>query len=136
MRSRRALAATFWLMVAVQTIGSVDTVRGKDGNKARKLPTPRVYVAPAVLWSILGLFAEMGEGQARAAARLSGLVVATAIFIGVAGPAAGAPAGQRGQALGERLTGFLDRVSRMMAPPGQGASREGEEGEEPPTTEV
>ena len=91
MNPDRTLNATFWAMVAVQTIGAVDPVKGP-----RKMPSPRAYVAVVVLWTILHMVAEGSRSLARPAAALSGLVVLAAVVLSPAG---------------KTLLAFLDTVS-------------------------
>jgi hypothetical protein len=67
---------TMWLMVFLQTIGSVDM----PGSGERKLPSPRSYVAIVVTWSILGMIA--GGRWGKAAASASILLVLTGAVIG------------------------------------------------------
>jgi hypothetical protein len=119
MNGRKTLAVTFWAMIVVQAIGTVDFNPRGDGQRVRKLPAPRNFVAAVVLWSLLGLFAELGPGQARVAGRLSSLVVVTAVFVGLHSP--GTPSGTPG----ERLIGFFEAVSRAFAPPGEGGGSSG-----------
>lgn len=95
MNPQQTLQATLWTTVAIQTIGSVDL----PGRGERKLPAPRQYVAIVVLWSILGLAADVSDSLARAAASLSILAVLTSLVVG--------PAGQR-------LISFLNGVSALF----------------------
>jgi hypothetical protein len=74
-----SLQSSFWLMVAIQTIGSVDL----PGVGERKMPAPRQYVAIVVTWLVLNLMAGIGAGAQRAATALGWLVVLTGM---VAGP--------------------------------------------------
>jgi hypothetical protein len=71
-----------WLMVALQTIGSVDIT----GKGPRKLPAPKVYVAIVIVWSILGLVSD--AGQSRAAALMGWLMVLTGMVVGPFGTTA------------------------------------------------
>ena len=96
MGSKKVLHTTFWAMVVLNTIGSIDP----PGSGGRKMPAPRVYVAAVVLWSILGLVAEAGSNQARLAARLSYLVLATGALIGP---------------FGKKLLGFLEGIATNFA---------------------
>lgn len=98
MSSKRVLDATFWSMVVLNTIGSIDP----PGSGGRKMPAPRVYVAAVVLWSILGLVAEAGPNQGRVAAKLSYLVLATGALIGP---------------FGKKFLGFLEGVAGNFAVP-------------------
>jgi hypothetical protein len=58
-----SVSAAFWVMVALQTMGSVDM----PGNGARKLPSPRAYVAIIVMFSTLHLVADAGAERAASA---------------------------------------------------------------------
>lgn len=80
MSPERTVSNTFWAMVLVQTIGSVDIFTAGP----RKMPAPRQYVAIGVLWSILHMAA--GSRFAKAAAHLSILVLLTAMVLGPFGP--------------------------------------------------
>lgn len=71
-RPARVIQATWLLMLALQTIGSVDM--------KHRLPAPRQFVSISVLWSLLFLAADSGLG--RIAARLSVLILLTASVIG------------------------------------------------------
>lgn len=96
MNDRRLLSATFWAMVIVQTIGSVDL----PGYGTRKLPSPKQYVAIVVLWGILNLVADAGPSYAKFASKLSALVLLTGA---VAGP------------FGSRAIGFLNLISHAFS---------------------
>lgn len=63
MNHNRQLQGSFWLMIAIQIIGAVDM----PGKGPRKLPAPRAFVAPVILWAILGLIADAGAEAAAAA---------------------------------------------------------------------
>lgn len=65
-------------MILVQTIGSVDM----PGYGARKLPSPRQYLAIVVAWMVLFLAAGIGQQARRAAASLAWLLVVTGMVIG------------------------------------------------------
>lgn len=80
MNPERTVSNTFWAMVLVQTIGSVDVFTAGP----RKLPAPRQYVAIGVLWSILHMLA--GSRFGRLAGHLSILVLLTAMVAGPFGP--------------------------------------------------
>lgn len=104
MNPARTIQATFWTMVVLQTVGSVD-LPGRPGPGSplggagtRKLPAPRAYVAVLVLWSIFNLAAETGLGVV--AARLSVLVV---LVGSVVGP------------FGQKAVSFLEGVSQHFA---------------------
>lgn len=72
----RQLQGSFWLMIALQTIGAIDM----PGKGPRKLPAPRTYVAVIVLWSILGLVSD--AGAAKAAAVMGWITVLTGAVVG------------------------------------------------------
>lgn len=109
MNDRRLLSSTFWAMLILQTVGSVDL----PGLGPRKMPAPRQYVAIVVLWGILNMIADAGPSYARFASRLSVLVALTGA---VAGP------------FGSRAVGLLQWLSQTFtlapatATPGGGAS--------------
>lgn len=113
MNPRRTLQATFWSMIVLQTLGSVDLpgVPSKGsplgGAGTRKMPAPRAFVAVVVLWGILNLVAETGAGKA--AARLSVLVLLTGAVLGP---------------FGARAVGVLEGVSQRFAitPPAPSSS--------------
>ena len=77
--NRESLQTSFWVMVFVQTIGSVDM----PGRGPRKMPAPRQYVAIFVTWLVLQIVASVGAGAERAAAALGWLLVLVGM---VAGP--------------------------------------------------
>lgn len=74
MNDDQSLQASFWLMVLLQTMGSVDM----PGRGERKMPAPRAYLATIVIWSILQVAADAGYGRAAKASAwlvvLAGLV--------------------------------------------------------------
>lgn len=76
MNYNRQLQASFWLMLAVQTIGSLDM----PGKGPRKLPSPRSFVAAIVVWAILGLVSDAGGGKAAAA--MGWVTVLTGMVVG------------------------------------------------------
>lgn len=90
MKPTRVIQSTYFAMLTLQTIGSVDA--------KHKLPAPKQYVALSVLWGILFLVADTGAG--RVAARLSMLVLLTATVLGP---------------FGKRLVQFLDTVANRFA---------------------
>lgn len=71
------LAASFWLMVVLQTIGSVDM----PGQGGRKMPAPGVYVPIVIVWSVLQLLSDAGLQRG---ARVAGWV--TLLAGAVVGP--------------------------------------------------
>lgn len=71
-----SLQASFWLMVIIQTVGSVDA----PGKGPRKLPSPRSYGAIIVTWGVLQLFADMGKD--RAASAVSWVIVLAGMVLG------------------------------------------------------
>lgn len=94
MNPNRQLQASFWLMIATQTITAIDM----PGKGNRKLPAPRAYVAAIILWSIFGLIADAGGERAASAMAwvtlLSGMVMGT---------------------MGKTLTDFLHTVGVQFA---------------------
>jgi hypothetical protein len=94
--TNRSLSASMWLMIFLQTIGSVDM----PGKGPRKLPAPRAYVAIIVVWSTLHLVADAGMDQAAA---VMGWILA--LTGAVAGP------------FGKTATGFLSTVATQFAVP-------------------
>lgn len=96
MNDRRLLSSTFWAMVFVQTIASVDL----PGHGKRKMPSPSRYVAIVVLWGILNLVADAGPGFARLASHLSALVLLTGAVLGP---------------FGQRAVGFLNVVTKYFS---------------------
>lgn len=52
-----SLQASFWVMIALQTLGAVDM----PGQGNRKLPAPRQYVPVIIAWSGLQIFADVGQ---------------------------------------------------------------------------
>lgn len=72
MKPGRVILSTFFIMIVIQTVGSVDS--------QNRLPAPRQFVAISVLWGLLFLMAETTLN--RVAARLSVLIVLTGMVIG------------------------------------------------------
>lgn len=94
MNSDGSLQASFWLMIALQTIGSVDM----PGYGARKLPAPRAYVAIVVTWSVLTLIEDAGYEEA------ANVMAWVTVLAGmVAGPFA------------QKLVGFMGTISKNFA---------------------
>jgi hypothetical protein len=99
-----SLQTSFWLMVALQTIGSVDM----PGKGARKLPSPRQYLAILVAWLVLGIAADISERAAKPAAMFGWLLVLAGM---VAGP------------FGSRAVSLMNTVSgRFGVPPAPAAA--------------
>jgi hypothetical protein len=73
-----SLQTSFWVMVMVQTIGSVDM----PGRGQRKMPSPRQYVAILVTWLVLQLIAGISAGAARATAAIGWLLVLVGMVVG------------------------------------------------------
>lgn len=73
-----ALQTSFWVMILVQTIGSIDM----PGRGPRKMPAPRQYVAILVSWLVLQLVASIGEQAARAAAAIGWALVLVGLVVG------------------------------------------------------
>lgn len=78
MKPGRVVMSTFFVMLIVQTIGSIDS--------KQRLPAPRQFVAISVLWGILFLMADTSLN--RIAARLSALIVLTGMVLGPFGKVA------------------------------------------------
>ena len=76
MSPSRTLAATFWAMMLVQTIGSTDIFT----KGPRKMPAPKQFVAIGTLWAILHHFE--GTRWERPAAALSVLVLVAGVVLG------------------------------------------------------
>jgi len=95
-----SLQTSFWVMVLVQTIGSVDM----PGRGDRKMPAPRQYVAITVTWLILMLLAGISDGAKRATAAAGWLLVLTGMVVGP---------------FGQRTVSFLQTVAQNFpaAPP-------------------
>lgn len=91
MKPSRVIQSTFFVMIVIQTIGTVDT--------KHRLPAPRQFVAVSVLWGILFLLADTTMNKL--AARLSVLVVLTGMVIGPFGRVA---------------IGFLNAVAKNFQP--------------------
>lgn len=52
-----SLQTSFWVMVVLQTLGSVDM----PGRGPRKMPSPRNYLAIIILWGVLQVIADTGR---------------------------------------------------------------------------
>lgn len=76
--NEESLQTSFWVMVVVQTIGSVDM----PGKGARKMPSPRQYVAIVVTWLVLMFVAGINEQTARATRAIGWALVLTGMVIG------------------------------------------------------
>lgn len=94
----RSLAASFWTMIFLQTIGSVDM----PGSGNRKMPAPHMYVSIVVAWAVLALVGDAGADKF--ARRLGWLMVLTGAVLGP---------------FGARAVGFLRSISQnfAVAPP-------------------
>lgn len=74
-----SLQASFWLMVVIQTIGSVDM----PGKGPRKMPSPRSYGAIIIAWGVLLLVADAGgQGAGRAAKTMGWVIVLAGMVLG------------------------------------------------------
>lgn len=78
MKPARVIQTTYFLMLIIQTVGSIDT--------KERLPAPRQFVAISVLWGLLFLMADTSLNKL--AARLSALIVLTGMVIGPFGKVA------------------------------------------------
>lgn len=100
-----SLQASFWFMVLLQTIGSVDM----PGSGPRKMPSPRSYLAIIIVWAVLQLLADTGKGRDRAAS-VAGWVIILA----------GAVSGPFGSKLNNLITSAtnLTTASQQQSPSG------------------
>ena len=73
-----SLQTSFWIMVLVQTIGSVDM----PGRGARKMPSPRQYVAILTAWLVLQFVSGINASAQRATAAIGWLLVLAGMVIG------------------------------------------------------
>lgn len=71
-----SLNASFWLMILIRTIGSVDM----PGSGGRKMPAPGMYVAIVATWLGLDIFAD--AGYERGASMAGWVIVLTGLVIG------------------------------------------------------
>lgn len=76
--NENSLQTSFWTMILVQTIGSVDM----PGSGPRKMPAPRQYVAILITWLVLQLIAGINASTQRATAALGWLLVLTGLVLG------------------------------------------------------
>lgn len=89
-----SLQASFWTMIVLQSIGSVDM----PGRGARKMPSPRSYVAVLATWVILAVVADAGgQGAGRAAGATGWLLVTAGLVLG--------PFGQRAVGVMQTIAG-------------------------------
>lgn len=72
-----SLNASFWVMVLLQTIGSVDPV---PGTGKRKMPAPRAYVTTIIAWGVLQIGADAGYEDG--AAKFGWLMVLASMVLG------------------------------------------------------
>lgn len=102
-----SLQASFWFMVVMQTIGSVDM----PGRGPRKMPSPRAYAAIIVTWGILQLIADAGGERAGRATKVTAWVI---VLVGmVLGP------------FGASFVGFLTNTANSLAPTAGGTQPTG-----------
>ena len=95
---RGSLQSSFWLMIALQTIGSVDM----PGRGARKMPSPRAYASIIITWGILQIIADSGGERAGRATRVTAWVI---VLVGmVLG------------SFGTTLVNFLNNTATSLAP--------------------
>lgn len=76
--NQESLQTSFWIMVLIQTIGSVDM----PGKGERKMPSPRQYVAIFITWLVLQFVSGINASAERAAAALGWLLVLAGLVIG------------------------------------------------------
>lgn len=93
MQPETSLNASFWVMIGLQTLGSVDPKNGP-----RKLPSPKNYVAALIVWAGLELLAD--TRYARGAAVAGWVMVLTSLVVG--------PSGQK-------LTDFFTNVANQYS---------------------
>ena len=91
MDTQTSLQTSFWVMMFLQTLGSVDVKNGP-----RKLPAPKAYVPVIIVWAGLQIVAD--TGRERAASTASWVMVLAGLVLG--------PAGQR-------LVGFFSSVANQ-----------------------
>lgn len=72
MKPTRVIFGTFFVMIVIQTYNAI------DGQ--HRLPAPRKFVAIGAVWGVLFLLADVGFGKL--AARLSMLILLTALVVG------------------------------------------------------
>lgn len=89
--------------MAILTIGAVDM----PGKGPRKLPAPRNYVAAMIVYAILGLVSDAGNGKA--AAVMGWVTVLTGMVVG---------------SFGKVVIGFMNTISSRFAitPPSSGTT--------------
>lgn len=100
MDSNKSLEASFWFMVLLQTLGSVDM----PGSGPRKMPSPRAYLAVIVTWAVLMMIADTGESRARGSAAAGWVIVLTGLVVGP---------------FGTKLSSFFNGVVNAVAGPSQ-----------------
>lgn len=76
--NENGLQTSFWVMIIVQTLGSVDM----PGHGPRKMPSPRQYVAILVTWLVLELVAGINAGAEKATAAIGWALVLTGLVVG------------------------------------------------------
>ena len=76
MNTDSQITASMWVMIALQTIGSLDL----PGKGPRKLPSPKQYVAIVIAWSVLHLMAD--ANYEKPAATMGWVFVAAGMLIG------------------------------------------------------
>lgn len=103
-----SLETSFWVMVLVQTIGSVDM----PGSGARKMPSPRSYIAIVVTWTVLFVAAGIGQQARRGATAFAWLLVLAGFTIG--------PFGKRLIALFSAISG-MNATAPVASPSGVSA---------------
>lgn len=72
-----SLNASFWVMILMQTLGSVDPM---PGSGPRKMPAPRAYVTAIIAW--LGLEIVADAGYEEGASKFGWLMVLAALVLG------------------------------------------------------
>jgi hypothetical protein len=102
MDSGNTVTTAMWLMILVQTIGSVDL----PGSGERKMPAPRAYVATVVAYGILALIADLpSRGARKAAGMMAWVMVLSAMVLGP---------------FGQTVISFMNGIANKFAiPPAQ-----------------
>lgn len=97
MNYEQSLQTSFWTMILVQTIGSVDM----PGRGPRKMPAPRQYIAILLTWLVLQLASSVSAGAARATAAIGWLLVLVGLVLGP---------------FGKQVVNLFTTVSQQFAP--------------------
>jgi len=109
MSTDKSIASSFWVMILLQTIGSVDPI---PGSGPRKMPTPGAFIPVILAWGILQLVAD--AGMERGAKVAGWIMVLTGAVIG--------PFGQRVVNLFSTVTTLYGGVASSGGSTATGAS--------------